>query len=82
MGLIIMAIAYIMQWPRGWRRKKRENLSGQRRREAGGVLGVVGKTNEWEVGEKGGEKLGREMVFSQLWLLIFPSSRYGIHPYS
>jgi len=31
-GLIIMVIAYIMQWPRGWRRKKRENSSGQRRR--------------------------------------------------
>jgi hypothetical protein len=50
-----MVIAYIMQWPRGWRRKKGKTHLA-RGGEAEGVLGVVGKTSEWEVGEKGGRK--------------------------
>jgi hypothetical protein len=31
--------------------------------------------------ERGEEKLGREMIFSQLRLLISPPSRHRIHPY-
>jgi len=70
---------------------------GRRQTVARVVLGVARKTGAWLVaetmieawwrkrpkwwsrGEK--EKLGREMIFSQLRLLISPPSRHRIHPY-
>ena len=38
------------------------------------------KWPKWWLGG-GKEKLGKEMGFSQIWLLIPPSSGHEIHPY-